>query len=307
MGDYVTRTSYDPLTGAVKYTYTAYGIWLEDHFMADYVTTATAYDLENEKPWSSYTIKNNMYGPGTLVLESTEARMDDGSSRLLENEYFGILGNYPVKYMDRFTAKDAEGRVDYTFENWMGIKDFRAPSAEYQYKALDYDTETGQLAYSLIRHWDGRTESMNYDVTTRHQDYAVTTFTNGRIIAEDYNPATGLLDYVLTIDPDGHTLAEDYDAAGRLDYVIEKWADGRQVASDYNPATGLLDYVITSHANGHTLAEDYDAAGRLDYVIERWADGRMVATDYDLTGQHPWTTYTIAYNAAGQIENAYAL
>jgi len=41
--------------------------------------------------------------------------------------------------------------------------------------------------------------------------------------------------------------------------------------------------------------------------VERWGDGRMVVTDHDLLDQHAWSTYRIAYSAAGAIDSVTVL
>ncbi len=245
-----TTTLYDPVTGAIDYTFTT-----DQVIGSTYVVTATDYDLDDAQPWASYTIRNETFGPGIVVLKSAEARMDDGTGILLEKEYFGALGNIPVHYMDRWTTRDEQGRLDYMYETYERV----APH--------------GQIPDTSLR-------------------------------AFDYNPNTGKLDFVLIQYFDGHQLAVDYDpVTGQLDYALATGPDGRVLATDYNPATGLLDYVITRDPGGHMIAEDYDASGRLDYAIESWADGRKVATDYDLADQFPWTTFSVTYDAAGQVES----
>lgn len=128
----------------------------------------------------------------------------------------------------------------------------------------------------------------------------------------------GRLDYVLEIYGNlvPHTgpipqlsRALDYDpATGRLDYAVTRYRDGRVLSEDFDLRTGALDFSITTHADGRIVSQDHDPVrGGVDYEMTRHPDGRVVATDHDLADEHPWTTYTIAYDATGRIESVSVL
>ena len=248
-----TVTVIDPDSGLVDYVYTTEPLpgGLPGQ---TYVVTATDHDLADEQPWASYTIRNEYYLNG-VVLDSIEAVMDDGSRVLFENDYFGSLG-FPTDYLDRWTLWDSQGRIDYMWESSTPNMHGATPETP-TYRALDYDTATGNLDYSIIRYLDGRQVSTDYDSATGNADYVLTEYSDGRVVAQDYNSTTGLLDYVLTTQANGDRLAQDYDAAGRLDYVVENLADGRMVVTDYdlNDQHGWWSYSIA-----------YDAAGRISSV-----------------------------------------
>lgn len=295
MSNTSVHRTYEPGTGRLDYEFITDLTIYND----SYILRATDRDLADEHPWQSYTVTHIAYELLVPVPKGIAMLMDDGSEVRLEKNYFGGRGNAPQHYQDRWTRWDAEGRLD-----WSEERTWLAPGqtlGDATYRGLDYDPGSGRLDYSLIRYEDGREEAIDYDLATGNKDYVVTTFRGGRMVAQDLNAATGLLDYVRTVEADGRTQDQDYDQAGRLDYVLTTSRGGQVVAQDWNAATGLLDYMRTVDADGHTLDQDYDQAGSLDYVLERWADGRMLATDYDLENQHAWTSYSIAYDAAGRM------
>ncbi|MFC7556577.1 hypothetical protein ACFQU7_36675 [Pseudoroseomonas wenyumeiae] len=306
-------TEYDQNTGQIKAIYTKKILPGYEDLGWEYVNSRTDFDLYNEYDWLSYTVRKTAYAYGQLEIASTDTLMDDGSSKLVEYEYRGGLGNSPRLVMTKITLKDDEGRIASIEQKYTGVVLPGGQTSVVVNEVWDINPVTGRIEQHTVNYFSGK----SYVVTTTldgalraddydsagHLDYVVDKRPDGRQIASDYNPETGLLDYVITTRPDGYMRADDYDAAGRLDYVIEKNPDGTQIALDYNPETGLLDFVITTSPDGSLRADDYDAAGRLDYVIEKSLDGRITATDYDLADEYAWTVATIIYNAAGQTES----
>ncbi|WP_159999303.1 hypothetical protein [Roseomonas sp. 18066] len=277
MSDLVTVNHHDPVSGELRYSY----VTSADPDRSGQVYSRTAYDLDDTHSWQSYTINTGYFGLEQARTTSIVAVLDDGSTMKTDYSYFGALASYPIQYLETWTRSDAEGNVRLVVENWDSPIDRFGGENEYYNRVMKYEAGSADPYYVHTRYYDGPRESITYDRENGNKDYVLNTWLDGRLKAEDYNPDTGLLDYVITRDDTGYRLVEDYDAQGRLDYVIETLADGKTIARDHDPASGLL-----------------------DYVIETAADGRRVATDYDLADEYSWESFTITYNAAGQIESA---
>lgn len=198
-----------------------------------YVVTTTDHDLVGAFAWQSYTVTPIMDPSGAVLLQSAEALLDDGRSVLFENAFFSVRGMFLMDHMDRWTGRDAEGRLDYIIETNTGIPP-AGPFWDTTFKALDYDPASGRLDYSFMRYLGGQEQAIDNDITTGQRDYVLTREWNGRTVAEDFDSTTGLIDYRYATDPDGHSLSQDYDAAGRLDYAVERWADGRMLVTDHD-------------------------------------------------------------------------
>lgn len=312
---------YDQNTGQIKSIYTKKILPGYEDLGWEYVNSRTDFDLYNEYDWLSYTVRKTAYAYGQLEIASTDTLMDDGSSKLVEYEYRGGLGNSPRLVTTKMTLKDDEGRIASIEQKYTGVVLPGGPTSIVSNEIWDLDPVTGRTEQHTVNYFsgksyvvtialDGALRADDYDVAGR-LDYVIDKRSDGTQIASDYNPDTGLPDFVITTTLDGSLRADDYDSAGHLDYVIEKRPDGRQVASDYNPETGLLDYVITTSADGHMRADDYDVAGRLSYVIEKNPDGTQIALDYNpetglldfvITTRPDGSMRTDDYNAAGQLD-----
>jgi hypothetical protein len=263
-------TSYDS-AGRIDYTFTAV-----QGGTGTLVTEATDHDLANEHPWSSFTVHQSA-SLGYAYVTGTDTVMDDGSVVTMTNLIDWPHGQ-PFKFGEHTTVTDAQGRLDYVLDT-QGFSTTPGHDNLFTLRALDYDATTGKLDYEVIHYTDGTRDAVDFNATTGLADYAVATYTDGRIVARDF------------------------DAAGRLDTVVTTYASGTVVAQDYDAPTGLLISDLRTDPGGHTVSQAYDAAGRLDYGVERFADGRMTATDYDQADTQPWTSFSISYDALGNIQS----
>lgn len=225
------------------------------------------------------------------------------------------------------------GKLDYVTTNFTnGIRE-----------SIDYNAATGLADYGVTAYTDGRVVVRDYDAAGR-LDYAVTTYADGSTLSEDLDTATGGLDYAVNSNLGGRVVATDYDLTGAFDWssvtvsykrtgdprrpteaipnITIQYDDGHRVVTeqDYSPAPlslpgeartfiydiqGRLDYATVRDSFGNRSDVDYEAAtGRIDYLVQHLNDGRTIATDYDLADTQPWTTYSITYDALGNITGA---
>ncbi|SHI54788.1 YD repeat-containing protein [Roseomonas rosea] len=210
-------------------------------------------------------------------------------------------------------------------------------------EAVDYNAGTGFADFSVTSFKDGRTTVLDYEGTTGRLAYRLETNSSGQYVATSYDLASGAADYVIQSNLDGRQVSTDYDVANTQDWasfslsykltglpnrptesipnVTILYDDGRKYVfeQDYRPAPlsvpgesrsmlfnpqGVLEYVTIRDGAGNRQEVDYDgSSGQIDYLVSHWADGRMTATDYDLADQFAWNSYTVNYDAFGNVQS----
>lgn len=224
MSDLITVN--DPVSGMPNYSYRSAPLPGD----SDYEFTAYLLDFDQrgEHPWANYEITRQGFGFGSIVLESVRISWDDGTSVFQEVDYFGALGNFPIRWSETYTRRDAQDRITSVTEFFDSVITPVGRSSAIRYSQTEFVAGTDRVDYSYV------------------------VFATGRIEAKDFNADTGLIDYAYTVFADGRTLAEDFDATGRLDYAIERWPDGRSVVTDYDllDAHPWTSYAIAYAASG---------------------------------------------------------
>jgi hypothetical protein len=233
------------------------------------------------------------YSATTGLLDNVNVLYADGRQDSVDYNPATGLADYGVA---RFTDGhvfardyDAAGRLDYAVTTY----------ANGSLLAQDYDTGTGNLisSVSLLTDRPGHTINEIYDPATGRLDYRTDSNANGRLVQTDYDLANTQdwssfsLSYQLTGDP-----RRPYEAIPNVEIVYD---DGHRYLSVQDYTQGP----IVLPAGSRTAI--YDAQGRMDYSTERGTDGHLTATDYDLTDQQPWTTFSITYDALGNVQSTH--